>query len=82
MTLRVDPELLAALRERGGDPSGGLRVLQPLLEEESVDAGTLRLAARLALSTGERDRARSWAERSLALEPGSRESAELLDRLR
>ncbi len=86
--LGMDPGLrdarynLAALRERNGDPAGGLRVLQPLLEEESVDAGTLRLAARLALSMGESDRARSWAERSLALEPGSRESAELLDRLR
>jgi spermidine synthase len=86
--LGLDPGLrdarynLAVLRERDGDAAGGLRVLQPLLEEESVDAGTLRLAARLALSTGERDRARSWAERSLALEPGSQESAELLDRLR
>lgn len=74
---------LAALLERGDRAAEGAEVIRPLVTESALpDAQALRLAARLALLSGDAGSARVYLERSLALEPDDRESADLRKRLR
>ncbi len=85
--LAIDPYLddarfnLAALYERTGREHEGLSVMDPLVERAPFDGDVLRLAARLALATGDRERARAWIDRSLTLDPSNEESLDLSRRI-
>ncbi len=83
--LRLDPDLadarynLAALLERSGRATEGLAVLQPLVTSTApADGEALRLAARLAAASGDAPLARAYLDRSLRIEPGNPEAAEIL----
>ena len=73
---------LASLYERQGRGTEGLVLLRPLLEAGPADGDLLRLAARLAMLSGDLPGATRWVEESLRLEPQNLESLDLARSLR